>query len=182
MVHQQADLVTVNRPNDDLTLASSQRISLNLNRGPDRLYLDDNNRVWVVCLGGALARINPATNQLEANINLFFLQPGGLAAFGKNDGQIYYQSVITPSLRFGRFHSIYSQNMTRDQLSVDPLKPLIVREVISSLHVDTNTGYLLVGTSGLGRGNSYVVRFKPDGTAVDSTAVGTRDAIALFDR
>ncbi|MCU0451614.1 MAG: hypothetical protein MUC97_17510 [Bernardetiaceae bacterium] len=156
-------VAVINPANDQIV--SSIPVAAN----PQRLYLDANRRLWAVCSSGALVRLNPSLNQVEATISTAPVRPNGKAAFNAAGNRLYYYSVEFAADFRSSTGRVYGLDITA---TAAPTAPLITQSNLYGIGVDPATDQLLLADNNGFQGNGAVVRYRPDGTRVDALAVG----------
>lgn len=144
-------------------------------QGPDKMLIDSNGKLWVMCTSGALVRINPNTNTVEATIT-------GIQSSGFNEKMVlngagntlYYLSAtgFNPSTA-----SIYALSITATSA---PTQALLSGNNFYGLGIDPVLDILYVGDNKGFQGNGVVMRYESDGTALDTLAAGRAPNGFLF--
>ncbi len=140
---------------------------ITVEQGPDRMLIDRNGKLWVICTSGYLIRINPNTNTVEATIS-------GIQSSGFNEKMVlngdgstlYYLSSAGFNPSTG---AVYSLDITA---TAAPTEAIISGNNLYGLGIDPVSDILYVGDSKAFQGNGVVMRFDFDGTALDTLAAG----------
>ncbi|MGI4831892.1 MAG: DUF5074 domain-containing protein [Janthinobacterium lividum] len=180
---------TVYVPNSDentVTIidATQQKVTstLTVSDGPSSLVADRNGSIWVLCGGitryggapnypvlssspGALIRFSPGTPSQQLSLPFAAgVSPSGLR-LSPDGSQLYY--------RAGRAE--YRLDATASALPTTPL----IRRGFYGFNIDPADG-TLYGSIASFSGSSKTIRYRPDGTAVDSFATGIGSNGAAF--
>jgi YVTN family beta-propeller protein len=157
----------------DTVLATIQT-PLNPNSG----VTDINGKIWVLCNGwygldftggtsddvaGALIKINPATNSIEATFAMGQFEHPFRLTINKNKNTLYYLMSMS-----GFDGSIYKFNISS---SVLPASPLVIKNFYG-LGIDPANEDLYGAYSPVFGQSGYMFRYENNGTFKDSTRVG----------
>ncbi len=143
--------------------------------GPDKMVLDRNGKLWVICTSGNLVRIDPATNTVEATIS--GVQSSGfnekMVINGVGDALYYLSSTgFNPSTG-----AVYQFSITDTQA---PTTALITGQNFYGIGIDPDTDEIYVTNSNAFQGNGTVTRYQSDGTAIDTFGAGRGPSGFLF--
>jgi YVTN family beta-propeller protein len=151
---------------------------------PNSLVADANNKLWVLCGGqknynpdysidentstpGSLVRINPATSTIEATLTFTSktLSPEDLVITGSGN-KVYY--------RYGG--KVYQQDITATTLTNTPF----LNRNFYGIGVDPQDNFIYGSNAGGFTAAGKVVRFNPNGSAVDSFTVSIGPSEFVF--
>ncbi len=133
---------------------------------PSYLAFDKENKIWVLCEGGNLVRINPSNNQIERNISLSGKSPSGNLVLNTAKDSIFFRTTEPwPSKNTGIWK-------ISTQTTMDNSQRIIQKESMYGLGVDPFSGILYVGIASSFSANGTVVRFNSGGKELDNFAVG----------
>ena len=151
---------------------------------PNSLAVDANNKVWVLSGGkknynpdysineatstpGSLVRINPTSNAIEATVNFTSktLSPTNLVINGGKN-KLYY--------RYGG--KVYQHDITATTLSANTF----INRNFYGMGVDPADNLIYGADAGAFTANGKVIRFNPNGTAIDSFTVNIGPSYFLF--
>ncbi|NJL13464.1 MAG: hypothetical protein HC913_10960 [Microscillaceae bacterium] len=134
--------------------------------GPDRMVLDRNDRLWVICNSGALVRINPATNAVEATIS-------NIPNAGFNEKMVIDDEGDTlywlSSAGFPTTNAVYSLDITQ---TTAPTTPIISGQNWYGIGISPDTDLLYVADSKAFQSNGEVLRYQANGQPIDTLAAG----------
>ena len=143
------------------------------------IVVDSNNKLWVACRGRSqwngmttvtvspaqLIRINPVNNQIEQRFT-----------FGRHgvSNLVINQSKNTLFYTFNG--QVFTQNINDNALNTTPL----IRRSFYGLGFDTQTNLLYAADAGNFSSNGKVMRYNPNGSALDSMIVGIAPSNFFF--
>ena len=138
--------------------------------GPDKMLLDANNKLWVICRSKNLVRINPATNEVEATIeNIESLGFNAKLVTNGEKNKLYYMaSKYAPDYSYTDA-KIFEIAITATSA---PANPIITGRNFYGLGVHPKTGVIYVADANAFQSNGTIIRYKNDGTEMDSFAAG----------
>ncbi len=146
-------------------VSESIKSTLEMPKSPSHFVIDKENKLWVLCEGGNLVRINPSNNQIERNISLMAKSPSGNLALNANRDSIFFRTTEPwPSQN----RAIWKISI---QTTTDNAQRIIQKESMLSLGVDPFSNLLYIGI-GTYSANGTVVRFNSGGKEIDNFAVG----------
>jgi DNA-binding beta-propeller fold protein YncE len=135
------------------------------------LVVDSNNKLWVACRGRSqwngtttvtvspaqLIRINPANNQVEQRFT-----------FSRHGVSNLVINASRNTLFYTFSGQVFAQNINDNALNTTP----IVRRGFYGLGFDPQANLLYAADAGNFVSNGKVIRYNPNGSAVDSMTVG----------
>ncbi len=165
-------------------MSDAVEATITITDSPNSLVSDANNKLWVLCGGqknynpdysinentstpGSLVRINPATNAVEATLTFTSktLSPADLVTNGASN-KLYYQ--------YGG--KVYQQDITATTLAITPF----LNRSFYGIGVDPENNSFYGGDAGGFTAAGKVVRFNPNGAAVDSFTVSIGPSEFVF--
>jgi hypothetical protein len=132
--------------------------------GADKMLLDKNNKIWVLCGGGNLVRVNPANNVVEQTFSNVPVS-GYNEKMVLNDAKDKIYWLITP---FGQPCKVYTMDISATNI---PTNAIITRDNLYGLGIDKNN-ILYVGDSKGFTSNGVVYRYDAQGTFLDQFSAG----------
>ena len=152
------------------TKTDAVKRSLKVGAGPEPISLDANGKLWVKT-GFSVLRLNPATDQVEANMRVGNdprKSPSAFAVAPDGRGFYYIYSFYdsVSGVTKGETH-YFGINDT----SIPANKPIISR-AFTGLGVDPLQGLIYGGVTPSYKQAGYVVRYRPTGEKLDSIKVG----------
>jgi YVTN family beta-propeller protein len=134
----------------DITVASS----------PDKMLVDKNNKLWVICQSGNLVRINPSNNTVETTIS-------NIATQGYNEKMVMNTSG-DKLYWLGSGGKIFEMSITA---TTAPATPLITEAQAYGLGIDKNNQIYVADHNGY-VGNGEVHRYQLNGTRLGTFNAG----------
>lgn len=132
--------------------------------GPDKMVMDAGNKLWVLCNGGNLVRIDPSANEVEATIS-------ELPVSGFNEKMVINEAGDTLyflAIGYSPASSlVYTLPVTATEA---PAAPLITAESYYGIGIQDDILYL--GDTNAFQGNGTVIRYRTDGTQIDTFGCG----------
>lgn len=142
------------------------KATIEMPKSPSHFAMDKEFKLWVLCGGGNLVRINPSNNQIERNINLSGKNPSGNLVLNVSKDSIFFRTTeVWPSKNTG----IWKIGI---QSTTDNAQRIIQKESMYGLGADPFNGTLYVGIASSFSANGTVVRFNSGGKELDNFAVG----------
>jgi YVTN family beta-propeller protein len=154
---------------------------------PNSIVTDVNGKIWVLCNGwygldftggtsddvaGALIKINPATNSIEATFAMGQFDHPMRLTINKNRNTLYYLMGVS-----GFDGNIYKFNINS---SILPSAPIVVKNFYG-LGIDPYNEDLYGAYSPVFGQSGYMFRYTNNGTFKDSTRVGVGPNGFVFD-
>ncbi len=146
------------------TSTNTKIVDITVGFGADKMLLDKNNKIWVLCGGGNLVRLNPANNTAEqtfANIPV----SGYNEKMVLNDTKDKIYWLTTP---FNQPCKIFTMDITATNI---PTNAIITRDNLYGVGIDKNN-ILYVGDSKGFTSNGVVYRYDAQGTFLDQFNAG----------
>lgn len=143
--------------------------------GPDKMVIDQNDKLWVICTSGNLVRINTSTNTVEATIP--DIQASGFNEKMRINGAgntLYYLSSTGFNPSTG---AVYRFSITDTQA---PSAPLITGQNLYGIGIDPDNEEIYVSNSNAFQGNGTVTRYQNNGTAIGTFSAGRGPSGFLF--
>jgi DNA-binding beta-propeller fold protein YncE len=140
---------------------------ITVEQGPDKMLIDKNGKLWVMCNSGYLVRINPNTNAVEATIPN--VQSSGFNEKMAIDGDgetLYYLSSTGFNPSTG---AVYAIDITA---TTAPNQALISGNNFYGVGIDPVTDIIYVGDNKNFQSNGIVIRYQTNGTTLDTLASG----------
>jgi YVTN family beta-propeller protein len=134
--------------------------------GPDKMILDRNNKIWVLCTSGKLIRINPTNNTIEQTFDVSVQGYNEKMVMNGNKDVLYWISSTGFNPAQGK---VFSMNINA---TTAPTTPLISRNNIYGVGVHPVSGDIYVGDSNSFQGNGRVYVYNPQGTEKTNFNVG----------
>ena len=133
--------------------------------GPDKMVVDSNDKIWVLCNSGNLARIDPQTDQVETIIT-------GIQASGFNEkmitngarNKLYYLSSTGFDPSTG---AVYEFDIGATSA---PTTPITTGNNFYGIGLDPDDNILYVSNNNAFQGTGTVIRYQLDGTEIDNFA------------
>ncbi|EAY27565.1 YncE family protein [Microscilla marina] len=143
-------------------------------KGPSRMVLDANNKIWAICTSGNMVRIDPADNSIEATIS-------GIKVAGFNEkvatnpakDKIYY---LAPAPWPATDVEVFVLDITA---TAAPTTSLIKGNNFYGVGVAAN-GNIYIGNSAAFQGVGKIERYKADGTKIDEMEAGRGTSNFVF--
>jgi len=140
---------------------------ISVSDNPDKMVLDRNNKIWVLCNSGSLVRIDPASDQVEATIT-------GIQASGFNEKMItngsrdklYYLSSTGFDPSTG---AVYEFDISAISA---PTIPVATGNNFYGIGLDPDENILYVSNNNAFQGTGTVIRYQLDGTEIDNFVAG----------
>ena len=134
--------------------------------GPDKMVLDGNDMIWVLCNTGHLVRIDPVADEVEMTIT-------GVQASGFNEkmvtnheaDRLYYLSIMGFDPSFGAVYAFNIEDITA------PSTPIVTGNNLYGIGVHPDDILYLANNNAF-QGTGTVIRYKLDGTEIDNFAAG----------
>jgi YVTN family beta-propeller protein len=127
---------------------------------PDKMVLDKNNKIWVICQSGNLVRVNPANNSVETTIS-------GISIQGFNEKMILNQNA-DKLYWLGSGGKVFEMAITA---TTAPNTPIITQSRAYGIGADKNNLIYITDHNNY-VGNGKVRRFQTNGALLDSLAAG----------
>jgi YVTN family beta-propeller protein len=164
-----SDKIAVINPDTDAVEAN-----ITVAKGPSRMVLDANNKIWAMCTSGNLVRVNPADNSVEATIT-------GIKVAGFNEkltvnnskDKIYY---LAPAPWPSSDVEVFAIDITA---TTAPTTALIKGTSFYGIGV-AKDGNIYIGNSAGFQGVGKVERYKADGTKIDEMEAGRGTSNFVF--
>ncbi len=156
-----SNTISVIDPTDDQVSTT-----ITVESGPDKMILDKNNKIWVICNSGNLVRINPGDNTVEATIpDIKIAGYNEKMVINSAGDMIYYlHAAPWPS----KAKEIYAISI---DASAAPSTPIISGENFYGLGISPANKIYVTDANGF-LGNGTVVRYEADGTKIDEFECG----------
>jgi YVTN family beta-propeller protein len=133
--------------------------NITVSDGPDKMVLDKNGKLWVLCTSGNLVRINPSDNTVETTIT-------GIQSSGFNEKMV--RNFTGDKLYYLSSNKVYVISI--DASSV-PVEPLITGSKWYGLGIDKND-IIYIGVATSYTSNGKVERYNLSGTKLDEFDCG----------
>lgn len=164
-----SEKVVVINPDTDAVEAS-----ITVAKGPSRMVVDANNKIWVMCTSGNLVRINPADNSVEATIS--GVKSAGFnekIAINSSKDKIYY---LAPAPWPSADVEVFAFDISA---TTAPTAALIKGTNFYGIGV-AKDGNIYIGNSAAFQGTGKVERYKADGTKIDEMEAGRGTSNFVF--
>ena len=139
---------------------------IDVSSGPDRMVIDMNGDIWVICNSGSIEVIDTETNAIEktiANVQVTGFNEKMIINDARD--KIYYLS----SSGWPDYNtSVYTLGLDAEDA---PSEPLLSGTNYYGIGI-SNEGILYVGDANAFQGNGFVYRYSLDGTEIDQFPAG----------
>lgn len=142
------------------------KATIEVPNSPSHFVFDKEFKLWVLCEGGNLVRINPSNNQIERNISLSGKNPSGNLVLNVAKDSIFFRTTEPYPSKNTAIWKIATQS------TADNSQRIIQKESMYGLGADPFNGTLYVGIASSFSANGTVVRFNSGGKELDNFAVG----------
>lgn len=135
-------------------------------RGPSRMVLDANNKIWVLCTSGNFVRVNPADNSVETTIT--GVKVAGFnekLAINQTKDKIYY---LSPAPFPATEVEVFALDITA---TAAPTNAFVKGTSFYGIGVAPD-GTIYIANSSAFQGSGKIERYKADGTKIDEITAG----------
>jgi hypothetical protein len=144
--------------------------SIKLGASPDPIDVDANGKLWVKG-NGVVYRVNPQTDAVEATLRVGtnpLKSPSNYAITPDRRGFYFVYSFYDPTDGYKEKGETYYFSINDATIAAD--KPFVNR-VFTGLGVDPMQGLIYAGVTPSYKQSGYVIRYRTDGSVVDSIRV-----------
>lgn len=150
--------ISVLSTNTDLSLAE-----ITTPAGADKMVVDRNNKIWVLCTSGKLIRISPVTNTIEATFDVMVSGYNEKMALNATKDRLYWLNAT-----WGQPTKVFTMDITA---TAAPTTPLVTRANIYGLGVHPNGDVYLADANNF-QGNGRVYIYSNTGTEKSNFGAG----------
>jgi YVTN family beta-propeller protein len=153
--------------------------SIKLGVYPDPIAIDANGKLWVKG-NGVVYRVNPKMDAVEASLRVGtnpLKSPSHYAITPDRQGFYFVYSFYDPTDNYKQKGETYYFNINDTMIAAD--KPVINR-VFTGLGVDPLQGLIYAGVTPSYKQSGYVLRYRTDGSVVDSIRVDVAPSDFIF--